>query len=322
MDCNVLTDRPLPKFPSSRLWFSLPWAIAFSFAILHLTLPPTLVQQAAPWLFLGSMIFLGIPHGAADFLVARKILPRRYFPTPFLVVYSLLVLLILLLWNLGPAICLGLFLLLTAWHWGSAEVYPLPKSSEQSGRPWQAWARGGWVMVLPFALHPAETLTILNAWGIETVPLPPQAAVVGFSGLLLIADLGLSWKAMPRRFRILYGFEVLYLGLMGAILSPLWWITLYFLFFHAWRHTLRIRASFFRPTEKGLLPLLSLATLRYAPLTLLPLLIFVLLILPQQSDWTFRPLPWTGAYIALLAALTVPHSILIRYWDLQGKPEN
>lgn len=310
----------MPVFPHLRLWYYLPWSIAMVLAVLAFILPPEAVSRLGPWLFLSSFLFLGIPHGAADISLARILLPRRFYPIPFFAGYLVVVVGILFLWPLSPSLFLAGFILLTMWHWGSAEVYPLQGNGDRLKlMSAHSWLRGGWVLLAPFATHHEQTMILLKDWGMPLNSIPPLEILFGFWLVCVAGELILATIRFPQRQALPVWSEVLLLALVAFILPPLWWISLYFLFFHSWRHTLRIEHSFGQSIKSGQLNrgLLGLATMRFAPIVALTLCIFIGFFWLQPMDFQHDARGWAGAFVVLLAALTVPHSILVRIWDLK-----
>lgn len=84
-------------------------------------IPPMYVQVA---LFLVGLLLLGVPHGAADLLVANHISileGRKFSHASFLISYLGRILLFALILWVFPWIGLGIFLLISAFHFGETD---------------------------------------------------------------------------------------------------------------------------------------------------------------------------------------------------------
>ena len=290
---------------------TVPWICAGLLGFLGLIFPAQ-AFAFAPLFFLASAIVLGIPHGACDPWVPGWVQqkPSRIpFLFWFFVVYLTLSFLYLLVWKVAPFPATVFFLLLTAWHWGTADASLL----FPPGLRWLSFGlgRGLWVMLAPFAFHTTE------AWRVVQL-MAPNAGVAPshflFQGLLLIPLL-LTLVARPVCTE--WG-ETLLLILLLALTPPLVGVGTYFVAFHAWRHLLRLaklRERLSSPfhvsvwlTSLGRL-LVFAVPLTVATLLFMPLLPRFLGLNPSNQE------EWVGSYLILLAVLTLPHAILVGWMD-------
>ncbi len=290
---------------------TIPWALAGLLGLLGFLFPAQ-AFGLAPLFFLSSAVILGVPHGACDPWVPGW-LERRPSHLPFLVIFFALYLTIsflyLLVWKMAPFGATVFFLLLTAWHWGTADAslrFP-------PGFRWLSFGlgRGLWVMLAPFAFH------TLEAWRVVLLMAPaagPAPSPVFFQSLLLVPFL-LTLASRPGKTE--WG-ETLLLLLLLALTPPLVGVGTYFVAFHAWRHLLRLAdlrdhlrtESTVFPWLRSLVRLLWFAVpLTVATLLLLPLLPRFLGPIPQTQE------QWVGAYLILLAVLTLPHALLVAWID-------
>lgn len=161
-------------------------------------------------LLLLSALVLGLPHGAADLLVARKL---GWPLLPFVGLYLLLALLPLALLLLYPPAGLLAFLLLALLHWGRVE-----------GKGPLGYLRAGIVLLFPFLLHGERIAPFLQAF-VGGFALPPWAALFPLAGLFLWA---LRGGAPPR----LWGDTAL-LALVAALAHPYAALAGYFLLQHS-----------------------------------------------------------------------------------------
>jgi len=298
----------------STLRQTIPWTWA-GLLILVGALFPREAAAAAPVFFLSSAVVLGVPHGACDPWVPGWLLhrPSRFpFLATFFVLYLAISFLYLLLWKAAPLPATLFFLLLTAWHWGTADaslVFPV------SWR-WLLFGlgRGLWVMLGPFVFHTPE------AWHVVTLMAPGAGTPppsIWFQGLLIL-PLVLTLASRPGRAQ--WG-ETLLLVLLLALTPPLVGVGIYFVAFHAWRHLLRLaeirdRLQSHSPSSIWLRStgrlLLFAVPLTVATLLLLPLLPRFLGLTPSNQE------EWVGSYLILLAVLTLPHAMVVGWIDWQS----
>ncbi len=194
-------------------------------------------------LLLGGVVLTGFPHGAFDHLVARPVLaPRlgRSWAAPFLAGYLGLAGLVWLAWLLAPAATLAAFLAASVVHFGlgDAEDGLAPASVP---RAVTVLAYGALPLLLPMALHPAESAPVLAA--LAGVPDPAmQQALHGAAWLLPLWTAAFAW-VVAAAWRERRGVaERLATALCFVLLPPLLAFGLYFGAGHAVRHMLRLAA--------------------------------------------------------------------------------
>jgi len=292
-----------------------PWFLAATITLLSLLFPQP-ASTLAPWFFLSSALILGVPHGACDPWIPGWVLhrPSRLpFLIPFFFIYLAISAAYLLLWRSYPLPSTLFFLLLTAWHWGTADA-----SLELTpGLRWLLFGigRGSLVMLAPFAFHLADTWFVILLMAPNAGP-PPST--FPFIPALLFA-IALNLFSRPS---IHQTIETLLLLLLFYLTPPLLSVGTYFVAFHAWRHLLRLSAlrnqltpnePLFRWTHS-----LSQLLLLSIPLTLASLA-FLRWIPPFLTSSFPKGENWVGPYLILLAVLTLPHSILVGWVDKKTK---
>lgn len=287
---------------------TIPWILALLSIGFSLLLPRESVT-AAPWIFLSSAILLGVPHGACDPWIPGWVLhrpSRPFFLVAFFIVYLALSALYLVLWRAFPFPSTVFFLLLTAWHWGSADA----SLEFPPGIRWLGFsmARGSLVMVAPFAFHLDE------AWQVVLLMAPGPHASPSCSFFLFSLALSLIVQGISRPSSSAWAETLILLGLFYLV-PPLLSVGVYFMAFHAWRHLLRL--AYLRnhlpklptyPWTQSVARLLILS----APLT-----IATLLFLPWVPTLAHASTnhDWIGPYLILLAVLTLPHAMLVGWVD-------
>jgi Brp/Blh family beta-carotene 15,15'-monooxygenase len=174
-------------------------------------LPLALLPQGwALVLLLLSALVLGLPHGAADLLVAR----RLGWPLgPFVALYLLLAAFPLLLLLALPPLGLLAFLLLALLHWGRVE-----------GKGGLGYLRAGVVLLFPFLFHREAILPFLQAFA-GGWALPQEGALVALLFLLAVA----LWCPAPLRLWL----DTLALALVAFLAHPYASLAGYFLLQHS-----------------------------------------------------------------------------------------
>ena len=262
------------------------------------------------WIFLASILVFGLAHGACDVWLPGWVSKRTMgwgFIAVFCLAYLGLAGGVLLLWWVLPCGALAGFLLLTAWHWGSADAMLTGSGS------WRflllAWGRGLMVMAAPGAFHPQAVFHVLGtlcpAFTILSSGRLHAAAV-----MVLIVGVSVQGVVWPRgaedRCLIGHHLETLFLLGLFAALAPLTATALYFVWFHAWRHILRLC----RWQSPGMANLWRCVGRFH--LAALPCFLGAVGLL----WWVARR--WPGdllrAYLILLSAVTLPHALLV--WRL------
>lgn len=257
------------------------------------------------------VILLGVPHGAADHLLFRRalraagrswtaILPR------FLLMYTLLTVGYLLLWWWLPAVSLGLFLLLSAYHFGQTQYHEIQMSRWL--RPFLFLAFGAFAIGFPVLWHFPTAAPILEALvpGMPTASLAAtrQIALGILAGNLVLAA-GLWWRGNKAGGWAL--LDLLTLSLLYVTLPLLLGFGLFFLLWHAYP-ALVDQYRFLREAHQKPWP-----WRRYL-CHLLPLSIGALLVL--AGFLVFRPDGGQAAELAatfflFISVITLPHAILV-----------
>ena len=324
-DAMSLQTQPKPFAAlSPSALYGVPWA-ALMFGIgAGFIFGPRAQNWGAP-LWLLSAFLVGMPHGAGDLLAlkgaqrtrglsarAEQILARLYLP---------LALGVGVVWWVNSSAGLLFFLLLTAWHWGSADAWLLPGARVS----WTlaAWARGLLVMSAPLALRPREGRDFLDSFGALGAHIN-AAAILEWAPPLLIFALILQLAAwlLARRVAPAEFIETALLLLLFRATPPLLAVACYFVGVHGWRHILRVEGLLpGAPARNHALKAVWNYHRRVMPLSLLALvgLVPVALIWPQL--WR-APGDWLVGYLVLISALTLPHALVVGALDVLAWSQN
>jgi Brp/Blh family beta-carotene 15,15'-monooxygenase len=230
----------------------------------------------------------------------------------------------MLLWIASPAVALALFLGLTAWHWGSADAAAYPGGLAAFAL--RSTGRGLLVVSAPLVFHPGSSWEALSSLSKVFGPaiaaqtpgwLPGLAAGCFVLGLVLECLLVArdAWRLQRRR-AARDSVELVLLLVLFYLVPPVAAVGVYFVAWHAWRHTLRTGALL-DPEKAGRLPALVAAYHgRALPLTLAS--VVALAALTLAVGWE-SPQKLTAVYLVLLSALTVPHSVVVTAWDYRSR---
>ena len=271
-----------------------------------------------------SLVLFGLPHGAID----HEIVIRLWHPQPpprwalpvTLAAYLLLSLIVLGGWFAAPALVFGGFILLTTAHWGLADLWwswhrDPPALALRLHRIIFALWRGTLPMLMPLVVDPhfyrvvAESTCNLFTrepfdFGWLESDVTRQSALATLV-VLGTADLAFSCRALRRS--VLNLVEGLGLVLFFSVLPAIASIGLYFAFWHGLRHILRLRGM----TRLTWLRFIGHAT----PATIGAVVMLGLLAWRVPLSGPGEPL--LGVYLALIAALTVPHALVVSWQDLR-----
>ena len=305
------------------------------------------IPQPLQWVPLAaSVVLLGLPHGAVDHLALPRLYDEELTLRWIAVVtgiYAALGGLYAVLWFLAPAAAFVLFILITLLHWGQGELYPLielRQSKHLNTRPLRygtLLARGALPMLVPLVGFPdqyqfvAETLIGLydqaavatlapvftaEARRLLTVGLAVLfGSVLGAGGLIAVRhDAVTPW--------LIDAGETLLLIVFFLSVPPILAIGIYFCFWHALRHIVRLLALDSAARDALQQGRSITATWRFvrdaAPLTAVS--IGLLAVLYAVSPGTITtPAEWIGLYLVLIAILTLPHVVVVSWMDYEQR---
>lgn len=298
-----------------------------------------LVYQFVP--LIASVALFGLPHGALDHLTPTRV--RGEPPTTASlasvgVLYAVVGGGYAAVWFLAPVAAFAVFILITWLHWGQGEVHSLggllgvSHLTTPAQRMLTALSRGTLPMLVPLVAFPdqyqfvAETLIGLFAtptlgWAeVAFTPTGRLTVAVFVAGLSLLS-LALGYvRARTRRDWLLDAGEVVLLVSFFLLVPPILAVGLYFTVWHSLRHIARLIALdsvAVRTLDRGRY---SPAVLRFArdsaPLTAASLLFLGLLywVVPITPGTVSE---WVGLYLVLVAALTLPHVLVVTVLDAE-----
>ena len=254
---------------------------------------------------IGAILLIGVPHGGFDGAVARRIgWPAGLAPwLGFHLAYIALAALVAVLWWLFPLPSLGIFLLISAFHFGASDI-------ADSGSDWLPWiAHGGLISIAIPCLQPtlvepifAVLIGVNNAdvlmSGITLLFIPWTISCIGYFGYAYFK---------PQYRKTLISLLML-LGLFSA-LAPLFSFALYFCLWHSRGHMLRLWHSLAQSERTR--------SIREAVIYTISAWVSMGIIfyyLQGEASTLLVQLTFIG-----LAALTLPHMLLVDYADRKNQ---
>jgi beta-carotene 15,15'-dioxygenase len=247
-------------------------------------------------------VTVGFAHGAMDIFLLRD--PQNRLESKGCALYAVAVLLLgaaLMLW---PSLALIALILLSLWHFGE-------QAHREHDHQQEAWllrfVQGGSSVMLPVLLSPdALKPWVQSIAAADTVWVWP--AWVGIAGLwcaLLLVALVLikPWRSQTSK---TLWIELIALIVLNLLLSPLLAFALFFGVYHSGAHIWRMRQLQRREGKTwhdGLLAATMLATL----LALAALMWWMY----KQTFTVSDAGQWLRALVVALAAVTLPHLILV-----------
>lgn len=276
---------------------------------------------------LASAFLFGLPHGAIDHLVVLGLAKRSLTLKALLVVcfaYLGLVLAMLGLWWASPFFAVMLFLVITIYHWGRADLafdsLLNPAALQATPKVLQynhALLRGFFPIGLPFLAFPEATEAILNACSISfgyeyELSHSLRVGILLCLFLLLVGEIAYLGRQKEQwKLRLA---EDLGLIVFFTFVPPLLAVGLYFCFWHGLRHVLRLIR--YKGEEAQLVSVAGRLKCFYCqalPFTFASILMIggILLLLPKLAGLY----EFIGIYLVIISALTVPHLLVVEWMD-------
>ncbi len=332
------------RLSSKEVWFTL-LPLLLTGATIGCSLysgrdTPKYIEEL-PWLI--ALFFVGMPHGAADLAVLRsKKEGQKVWEAFFWYVASMIGVFTVFIFN--PTMSLVGFIMLSLWHFGSAENSKPTGSGIFCEHLLLSFAKGGIVIGMPLAAWPAATSSIAtelitlieparSLFGLPLLAHPIYSeSHISSTGLALLAIAFLSWclifislarhlkthgtKELVKKSSVFFSYCLI--CILELITSPLFGIGIYFLAFHSWRQMPAL-AKYFTPPDLEIHPLRQVISVHKAAIPLL---------LPT---WILLGVTWWSlsggtdlrnlALLSLLVYLVVTPAHEVLYEWLSTQPE-
>ncbi|WP_157744987.1 Brp/Blh family beta-carotene 15,15'-dioxygenase [Micromonospora coxensis] len=321
------SERTLPVPHPGRRMLGLVGGTSLLTAVALLVLAPVLHRHdvgASPAYLLAGLL-LGLPHGAVDHLVPAWMSARARPPAARLAVafgYAALAGAALVVFRAVPGPALVGFLALSVAHFGTADE---AFHAERDGRPVRqsvsgVLARGGPPVLVPLLLWPDAVDLLLTA----VAPGVPELLTVEVRALAVACLLAAVARTVLRDVRAgrrADAAEPVLLLALFATVPPALAIGVYFATWHSARHVARLLHG-----DPGNHADLAAGRLgpplrRFARRAALPTVAAVTA-LAALTVAPGRPIDLLPATVAVLAALTVPHSALVAWMDRRARPRH
>ncbi len=248
-----------------------------------------------------AVLLIGVPHGAADagLAMTTRFVDNRLKLAGFILAYIATALLVIGLWLTAPLMALTAFLALTLYHFGRGDALAYGRQD----LPWRAMLHGGFIMHIALA-HAGEVTALFRLLTHAGADIWPLFVGLHMMFLLWLAAFGIA--IMRARLSLAAIGEICALIVLAWIVPPLVAFALYFCAIHSARHFARLAADERLNTPHNKMLAAGLAVIAVAAIAIAT----ILLDAAHLGDSLMRSL-----FIGL-AALTVPHMVLIDGFDL------
>ena len=200
------------------------------------------VNSSLAILFL-IIMSLGVSHGAADSIVIWKTFSKFKMKALAFLIYLLIVFLGLILWFQSPMIGLVLLLLMSMAHFGQSDLSYLVRASQSIKISW------GCVMtLLPVIFFENDVKLIFDSL-VDSDLNPKVFEILKFITIIFIGSflfLLYIHKGITTKDKFILVLEFLVTVILASLLSPIYWFTFYFCFFHGLRALINIGIKSFR----------------------------------------------------------------------------
>ncbi|MGY1697026.1 Brp/Blh family beta-carotene 15,15'-dioxygenase [Geodermatophilus sp. SYSU D00814] len=316
---------PFPARPAATTPFAAParaaTAVSLGAALAVVAVEGTVGWGNLAWVPLVAGLLAGLPHGAADHLVPAHRLGWRPPRTAlFALGYALVAALAWLVFAAAPGPGLLVFVALSVWHFGTGETAfaDLRAGREVRRQAPASLVLGGLVLLVPLARGADEAAPVLAAVVPGSEGVIPPAVVTGVLAVVLPAGGALAVERLLAG-RWLEAAEVAVLLTLVVVAPPFAAFGVWFGCWHSVRHLARVLAD--DPAGAGDLAAgrLGRPLRRFAAAAALPTLIALAVL---AALWSAAG-GWRGFLatdLPVLAALTLPHALVVGWLDRAGPP--
>ena len=250
------------------------------------------------------IIILGVPHGSLDGVIARKLGWSKNLMEwiSFNVLYLSIAVVVIIIWSSLPFISLTIFLLISGIHFGLSDISNLSKDNKLTLLPLIAHAG-----LIPIALPTLQKDQVSSIFA--ALSNDDHSALL----ILIIENIFPFYIIIVSTYLIYSFYSIKWLKhslaltcfiFISNFLPALLTFSLYFCFWHSRGHMLRIWKSIDVSERTSYI----IETLSYTIVTW-SLLAIAFFALNDTFSTTLIKLVFIG-----LAALTVPHMILVDFW--------
>lgn len=299
-------------FRASREFLSIAYPVSILFILISIIAPEFSISLA-PWLVVVSVFFIGIPHGAIDHIMAAEIFDMEMKLRDQLLFYASYLFLMLILgavWIFYPIAGMVIFLLISIYHFGQADMEEFLNESKPVHWFWYL-LRGSFIILLIIFSDSSVTYPILEqAMNLSEGTLSSLITGSTFSfGMsvtiyLIFVLAGMVFGQFSNQ--KLFLIDNLALLALFYFTGPLIGFAIYFAVWHSAGHIFEMR-EYFNSKGKSL-SIISFYKLSL-PFTLIS--IFGLLMLVYlQNAFGVQEMFLTLMFI-LISVLTLPHMLIV-----------
>jgi len=271
--------------------------------VISLTLPNLEPFMA---IFLTGVVFLGIPHGALDIFLLRKLTRTRKELRSLIGTYLLAVGLVAGTWILVPEGAFLFFIGYSCFHFALSDLSRRPPSrGTMNSVSLEFLARFMTPFFVPFGLQPERAIALARMVQSGEVfeSLLPAISALAYAAILLCAAVAVVelYQFVYRRkeWRII-SLEPLVICFLFYYLDPLYSFGIYFCFVHSVKHILTFLTSPIKVNLSELLP--------YWLIPVLGIFIFVWATMSAETRITSGLFRWS---ILVISAIAFPHTLLV-----------
>lgn len=274
-------------------------------------LAPDLVQAAALPVAVLLILGAGIPHGAADFAIFKQLNTKNWSNLRFFGLYLSLSAVYALLWWWQPAIALGIFLILSAYHFGQSNWQAILDEQNWLIKSITYLLWGTLVVFAPLLFHFAETSVIIEQ--IIAHKLPDFTIAQQVSSLYVLVMLNVVWMAilLPLTNTSVkqIGMEYLNISILLLLFYTLPLLLAFALYFVLWHSFSSIQDQiwFFKEMQQGF------NLKNYAAIALPFTLMAIFGLGAWYALYTFTGVQELniGLLFSFIAIITLPHTIVM-----------
>lgn len=273
---------------------------------------PEMNRMIAPYLVVASVFLIGIPHGAIDHIISaelfdtdKSIKGHIYFYSTYL----LIMLMVGLLWVWTPIVGMMLFLLISVYHFGQADMEDYLITGKKNHLDYLI--RGLFIIGMILFSDTNVSLPIISQatdTDLAVLDFTPQSDWLLFfliATMYLIYSMFLTLKKEIRKPINFFGDFILIL-LLFAICGPLTGFAIYFAVWHSAGHIYEMQQFFKRRKKK-----LTIANFYKLSLPFTFLSVFGLLILYALNNLSAMEDKLLILMFIVISVLTLPHMFIV-----------
>ncbi len=269
-------------------------------------------ELVVPLICLFLIISIGISHGAMDNFKANKLLKiyKIKNKTIFFIIYILISVFIILIWNLYTSFTLVFFLLVASYHFGREDTAFLHDGNSNLDQ-FLYLIKGSLIVFSPLFFHFDETLKIFEILFLNKkslILLENEHWIINVC--ISLSILGYLYFVYQNKFK---DFEILFLDMLSILIlnyifTPLIAFTIYFCFLHSIRHIISISCEL---DSTSFLNGVKIFIKKALPLTIVTAILYLFAIFFLSNSYALNDVIIKVIFIGL-ASLTFPH-ILLEY---------